>query len=663
MISPLSIQRVQQAADILDVVQDYVFLKKKGTNYWACCPFHSEKTPSFSVSPAKGIFKCFGCGKGGDAITFIREIEGVNYVEAIRMLARKYNIELEEDEFSPQALEEHSQREKLYIVLSYAKNFFQYQLQTPEGKTVGIGYLKERGFKDEIIQKFELGYAPNSWDTLKNDAQEKGYSLEILQKAGLITTNEQGHQYDCFRGRVIFPIHNLSGRPIAFGARTLKKDEKPKYINSPETEVYKKSEVLYGIFQAKNAIRQQNNCYLVEGYTDVISMHQAGVENVVASSGTSLTEGQIQLIKRFTNNITILYDGDTAGIKASLRGIDMFLSQDLNVSVVLFPDGEDPDSFIQKRGAEAFQKFLLDNKQDFIQFKAQLLLRNANSPQEKAFAIRSLIESVVQIPNVIKRSVFQKEIAKIFKESEEIIVRETNRLLLQQIEAKEKRTQITQLLRDKKSQKTHESATLLEDTPSPTYEHEAVPSEQFPEFIDFRFHCSDEPQDERQAQEYENLRILVLYGYVEFEGQKLYNYLFQECNNLCFTNDYYASIYNTYAYEVSLGNDVRPENLIHHPDERFAQFVVSQLSEKHTISPHWEKQGIVVPKKDEKIDVLSYRNILKRKFAELKVSLQKILEMMKNAKTPEEEYQLLELYEFFNTSKRQIAQELGIVIG
>jgi len=671
MISPDTARRIHETADVLEVVQDYLSLKKKGSNYWACCPFHGEKTPSFSVAPAKGIYKCFSCGKGGDAVSFIREIEGVSYPEALRVLAKKYNIEVEEDKPSAEVLEERSQREKLYLVLQYAKNFFHYHLtQTSEGKTVGLGYFKERGFDENVINKFELGYAPDEWEALKTDAQKKGYSIEQLQKAGLLATNEQGKQYDRFRGRVIFPIHSLSGKPIAFGARTLKKDEKPKYINSPETEVYQKSDVLYGIFQAKNAIRLQDNCYLVEGYTDVISMHQAGVENVVASSGTSLTEGQIAIIKRFTTNVTVLYDGDAAGIKASLRGIDMLLAQDLNVNVVLFPDGEDPDSFAKKVGAETFKRFLKENTQDFIQFKGKLLLKDANSPQQRATAIKSMIESVVQMPDVIKRSAFQREIAKLFAEDEQLIISESNRILLERLKAQERIANRLPLPeRNVPHAFSQTSPPPFTDIPPPTDEYEVKitaghdQEENLPEFINFTFSYSEEPQNDLQAQELENLRILVLYGYLDVgNGQKLYEYILEECSDMVITNTYYAAIHDAYLYEVYQGHDISPQALIHHPDERLSRFVVSQLSEKYVLSPHWEKQGVIVPKKDENLALLSYKNILKRKFNKLAQNLKQALKFLETSENIEQQNESLELYEFYHAQKRQIAKELGIVI-
>ncbi|MFQ3577243.1 MAG: DNA primase, partial [Cytophagales bacterium] len=341
MISPESIKKVKETAEIIEVIGDFLNLKRKGKDYWAPCPFHGEKTPSFSVAPQKGIYKCFGCGVSGDSVKFIMEIERISFIEAIKVLAKKYNIELEEIQVSEEKKEEATLIESLYVALNFAKNFYSNQLwETETGKTIGLSYFKERGFADETIKKFELGFAPDTWDSFLKAAEKQQFNDEVLEKAGLITIKEPQKKFDRFRGRVIFPIHNVSGRTIAFGARILTNDKnQPKYINTNETEVYVKSNVLYGFFQAKNAIRNKDLCYLVEGYTDVISMHEAGVENVVASSGTSFTNDQAKLIFRFTKNVTVLFDGDQAGIKASLRGINILLENDLNVRVCTFPDG------------------------------------------------------------------------------------------------------------------------------------------------------------------------------------------------------------------------------------------------------------------------------------------------------------------------------------
>ncbi|HPW27311.1 MAG TPA: DNA primase, partial [Tenuifilaceae bacterium] len=383
MIEQQVVDRIIAAADILEVLQDFVTLRKRGVNYLGLCPFHNEKTPSFTVSPSKGIYKCFGCGKGGNVVNFIMEHEHLGYVDALKFLAKRYNIEIVEKEATPEELEQRNERESLMVVSAYAQKYFSNILHKhSDGKNIGMAYFRERGFHDNIIEKFQLGYSLDQRNAFTRTALHDGYKLDYLVKTGLTIEGKDGNPFDRFAGRVMFPIHSLSGRVIGFGGRVLRTDTKTaKYLNSPESEIYHKSEVLYGIFQAKKAITQEGKCFLVEGYTDVISLHQAGVENVVASSGTSLTHDQIKLIKRFTSNVTILYDGDAAGIKASLRGIDMVLEEGLNVKIVLLPDGEDPDSFARSHSASEVLKFIDEHETDFIRFKTLLLLDDAkNNP-------------------------------------------------------------------------------------------------------------------------------------------------------------------------------------------------------------------------------------------------------------------------------------------
>ena len=407
MISHETIDEIKNRIDIIDVIGDFVTLKRSGQNYKALSPFTNEKTASFYVVPSKGIFKDFSSGKGGDGITFVMEHEGMSYVEALRYLAKKYGVTIKEDVFSQEQLVEKSDRDSLYIVMNYAKDYYKELLQdSDEGRSIGMSYFRERGFNTRTIEKFELGYSINEWDHFHKKATSAGYSEEMIEKAGLVIKKEntQGNGfrfYDRFRGRVIFPVHNLAGKVIAFGARILTKEkDQPKYINSPETEIYHKSNVLYGMFQAKNAIRRDDFCYLVEGYTDVISMHQADIDNVVASSGTALTEDQIKLIRRFTENVTVLFDGDAAGIKAALRGIDLVLKGGLNVRVVLLPNGEDPDSMSRKMGSTEYKQYLKDHTKDFISFKIDLLAEDAaQDPIKKAEAIREIITSISLIPD------------------------------------------------------------------------------------------------------------------------------------------------------------------------------------------------------------------------------------------------------------------------
>ena len=451
MIDHATIERILDASDIVEVVQDFVSLKKRGVNYLGNCPFHNEKTPSFTVSPGKQIYKCFGCGKGGSPVNFIMEHESLTYVEALKFLANKYHIEVVEKEETPAQIEERNKRESLMIVSSFAQQYFSnYLMNENDGRTIGLSYFRERGFRDDIIKKFQLGFCPDKKHDFTDAAQKEGYKMEFLEETGL-TIKRDDWVRDRFSGRVIFPFHNLAGRVIAFGGRILKNDPKAaKYLNSPESEIYHKSKVLYGIYFAKNAITRSEKCFLVEGYTDVLSLHQSGIENVVASSGTSLTSDQIRLIKRFTNNITVIYDGDQAGIKASLRGIDMILEEGINVKVVPLPEGEDPDSFSRSMNTSSLINYINENETDFIQFKTQLLLKSSeNDPVAKARLINDIVRSISVIPDDITRSVYIKECSKMLEVEEQILYNEVRKIKFkltdEQIQ-RERRTQQRQVV-------------------------------------------------------------------------------------------------------------------------------------------------------------------------------------------------------------------------
>lgn len=429
MIDQATIDRIVDAAQIVDVVSDFVTLKKRGVNFVGLCPFHSDKTPSFYVSPAKGLCKCFACGKGGNAVHFIMEHEQMSYPEALRYLAKKYGIEIKERELTSEEKQVQSERESMFVINNFARDYFQNILRNHvDGRSIGMAYFRQRGFRDDIIEKFQLGYCTESHDALAQEALRKGYKKEYLVKTGLCYETDDHRLRDRFWGRVIFPVHTLSGKVVAFGGRVLSsqtKGVKVKYVNSPESEIYHKSNELYGIFFAKQAIVKQDRCFLVEGYTDVISMHQAGIENVVASSGTALTPGQIRLIHRFTNNITVLYDGDMAGIKASIRGIDMLLEEGMNIKVCLLPDGEDPDSFARKYNATGFQDFIQKNETDFIRFKTNLLLEDAGKdPIKRAELITNLVQSISVIPEAIVRDVYIKECAQLLRLEDKLLVAE-----------------------------------------------------------------------------------------------------------------------------------------------------------------------------------------------------------------------------------------------
>ena len=435
------------AAQIVDVVSEFVTLRKRGVNYVGLCPFHNEKTPSFSVSPAKGLCKCFSCGKGGNVVHFIMEHEQLSYHDALMWLARKYHIEVKERELTDEEKHAQSVRESMFVVNDFARGYFQDVLHNhPEGRAVGMAYFRQRGFRDDIIAKFQLGYCLNQHDAFAREATQRGYKAEYLTRTGLCYTRDDGTLRDRFRGRVIFPVHTLSGKVVAFGGRVLKTDAKTaKYVNSPESEIYHKSNELYGIYFAKQAIVRQDRCFLVEGYTDVISMHQSGIENVVASSGTSLTQGQIRLIHRFTNNITVLYDGDMAGIKASLRGIDMLLEEGMNIKVVLLPDGDDPDSFARKHNATDYQQYINSHEVDFIRFKTNLLLDDAGTdPIKRAGLISDIVRSIAVIPDAIVRSVYVKECSQLLQVDEKLLLAEINKLKEAQAEKEYKARQNAQ---------------------------------------------------------------------------------------------------------------------------------------------------------------------------------------------------------------------------
>ena len=425
MIDRETVDKILDAVDIVDVVSDFVHLRRRGANYIGLCPFHNEKTPSFSVSRSKGICKCFSCGKGGSAVNFIMEHEQMSYYEALKYLAKKYHIEVKERELTDKEKQEQSERENMLVVNEFAmKQFEDNMYNTDEGRNIGLGYFYERGFNDNIIKKFHLGYSMDNSTALYDAIKKHGFNPKYAVETGLCMHNERGY-YDRFKGRVMFPVLNIAGKVIAFGGRTLKKDDRAKYVNSPESIIYKKSNELYGLFQAKRGIVNKDKCFLVEGYTDVLSMHQAGIENVVASSGTSLTEGQIRMIHRFTDNITVLYDGDAAGIKASLRGIDMLLAEGLNVKVLLLPDGDDPDSFAKKHSATEFQDYITAHETDFIRFKTTILLEGLeDDPIKRAAAISDIVKSISVIPSNITRAVYTKECSDKFGIEEKVLVAE-----------------------------------------------------------------------------------------------------------------------------------------------------------------------------------------------------------------------------------------------
>ncbi len=641
LISRDTIEEIRNRLDIVDVISDFVSLKKSGQNYKALSPFSNEKTASFFVVPSKGIFKDFSSGKGGDAFSFVMEHEKFSYTEAIRYLAKKYGVEIKEDKLSDESKAIQSEREGLYILMNFAKEFYRKQLTgSEEGISIGLSYFRERGFNDRTIEKFELGYALEGWENFSKEAVASGYNKELLEKTGLVVKKEDGSSYDRFRGRVIFPVHNISGKVIAFGARMLGKDKnQPKYINSPETDIYHKSDVLYGLYQAKNAIRQHEVCYLVEGYTDVISLHQADVQNVVSSSGTALTENQIKLIRRFTENITVLFDGDTAGIKAALRGIDMILKGGLNVRVVLFPDGEDPDSYSRKVGTAEFQKFLQEKAQDFVSFKAGLYASEAaGDPIRKAELIKEIVSSISQIPDPVKRSVYIQETSSLLKISESVLLSEMNKILIHDRRKTEK---------DKiRNPEEEVQETLSEDITAP-------------EKLDV--------QGMVQLQERETIRLLLNYAdkNMEEEHHRLSDFILQELDDVTFINELYREIYEAFKKGAQKGEIPDSNSFITKGSDAVKQAVTGLITTRYDVSKHWSDKHIYFPREEEVINELALSNVLRLKFRVVQKMMEDNLQKVKQAEvsgTWEDLEEALITQTGLKDAERELANMLGIVV-
>jgi len=640
LISRDTIEEIRNRIDIIDVISDFLTLKKSGSNYKALSPFANEKTPSFFVVPAKGIFKDFSSGKGGDAITFVMEHEKMSYAEALRYLAKKYGVEIKEDRQTEEGKAEQSEREGLYILMNFAKEFYRKQLTgSEEGISIGLSYFRERGFNDRTIEKFELGYALEGWENFSKEAISKGYNKELLEKTGLVVKKDDGSTYDRFRGRVIFPVHNISGKVIAFGARMLGKDKnQPKYINSPETDIYHKSDVLYGLFQAKNAIRQHDVCYLVEGYTDVISLHQADVSNVVASSGTALTESQIRTIRRFTENITVLFDGDTAGIKAALRGIDMILKGGMNVRVVLFPDGEDPDSYSRKVGTTEFHKFLKDHTQDFVSFKAGLYASEAaGDPIRKAESIKEIISSIAQIPDPVKRSVYIQETSNLLKIAEPVLLSELNKILIQERRKTEK------------------------DKPRGEHPEEFVPAMPVEEIAPTKL----DAQSMVQLQERETIRLLLNYADKAVEDHTLSEFIMQELDDVTFTNPVYKQIYESFKSGAMQGNVPDSNSFLKSSSPEIKNTVTELITARYDTSKHWNSKNIFFSKENDIVNELALSNVLRLKFRMVQKMMEENLQKIKEAEvggTWEQLEQALIDQTGLKDAERELAKMLGIVV-
>lgn len=661
MIAKETIAKVLDAARIEEVVGDFVDLKKRGTSLIGNCPFHNEKTPSFHVSVAKGIYKCFGCGVGGDSLKFVMELEKFSYPEAIRYLGNKYGVEIEEIERSPAQLAAQDKRESLYILSQWAGKFFKENLwETDFGKSIGLSYFKERGYREDIIKKFELGYSPEQWTALVDEAKKGGFQEEFLKDIGLAIERDDKSLYDRFRGRVIFPIHNLTGRIIGFGGRTLKTEKAiPKYVNSPESEIYHKSDVLYGLNFAKKAIMDADVCFLVEGYADVIAMHQTGIENVVSSSGTSLTTGQIKLISRFTKNVVILYDGDAAGIKASLRGTDMLLEDGLNVKVLLFPDGNDPDSYAKQVGSTAFKEYIDLNQQDFIFYKTNILLKDAkDDPIKRAEVIREVVESIALIPDEIKVSVFIRQCSSLLDIEERILLTELNKIRLNKAKSQDKKT----------------SQNRFPITPQDEYPGDIPPPDYFlTEQEKAEAGISTNPVHQINTaellQEREIVRILLNYGreLVTWDGDgdiPVAPYLLGSLDDIEFEDSSCAKIIAEFRKQAENFEVPEAKFFISSEDKDVSTLAVDCIASKYEISPNWndDKRKIYVTQEIEHLQELVIQAIYRIKKRKFSREMHKVQEELKNNLSPEDMEIVLHKYQKLKEAEKLLGQLLGNIV-
>lgn len=632
------------AADIVETIQDFVVLKRRGVNYLGNCPFHNEKTPSFTVSPGKQIYKCFGCGKGGGSVNFIMEHEHLTYVESLKYLAKKFHIDVVEKEEAPEEVEQRNHRESMLIVSGYAQEYFSnFLMNENEGRNVGLSYFRERGFRDDIIKKFQLGYCPDQKDLFTQSAQKQGYKMEFLESTGL-TIKRDDWVRDRFAGRVIFPFHNLAGRVIAFGGRILVTDPKAaKYLNSPESEIYHKSKVVYGIFYAKNAITRNDKCFLVEGYTDVLSMHQSGIENVVASSGTSLTTEQIRLIKRFTNNITIIYDGDQAGIKASLRGIDMVLEEGVNVKVVPLPAGEDPDSFARSMSSSQLLEYIAENETDFIRFKTQLLLKETeNDPVAKARLINDIVKSIAVIPDNITRTVYIKECSNMLEVAEDILYTEVRKIKYKVTEeqiVREKREAIREA-----SQYNQVQEKIKVATNPCEIEEKALLRILLRYFNHDLFKVEDEETHEEQM-----VRV----------GEYILAEL--EADNLNSVNHVIQKIFE--EFKQFQGEEYfNPERyFVQHEDSEISSLVSGLLVDKHIESAIWRKKGAFVEDEDEILFILVPKLIEEYKLRHVKLLIGEL--MNKISVLGNDDFDKIIEYQTIITNLKKVEKELSKKLG
>ncbi len=665
MISQESIQAVTSKINILEVVGDYVKLKKRGTNYLGLCPFHNEKTPSFTVSPAKEIYKCFGCGKSGNSISFLMEHDKLSYTEAIRALAKKYNVDLEETAGDPEYRELQQVADSLHIINQFAVKFFEEQLwDTEMGKIAGYGYLQQRGFTDATIKKFNLGYGPDNRNTFTDAALKNLYNKELLVKSGLVASRE-GNYYDNYRDRIIFPIHNPIGKVIGFGARQIRKNDKsPKYINTPENELYVKSKVLYGLYHSRYSIDKNDECYLVEGYTDVVSLHQAGVENVVASGGTSLTVDQLRLLKKYTNNLTIIYDGDSAGIKAALRGLDLALEEGLQVQLVLIPDGDDPDSYVNKVGRNDFNAFIQANKKDFILFQLEIALKDAGDDSRK----RS------EVVNRIAESISRVNKAEDFTRQQDYIRKSAGLL---HIDEGGLTTLVNKFIRERVEK-------LDRKQPAPGPQPETETTQQAQQFDDNLNLLIGAEMQERAV-----IKCLLTYGLKEMtDTETMADFIFRTLSDFHFDNPMLDKIFTTYRSWYEAGIQPTEKSFLYYGDDEMNKMVISLLEFPYELSPRWElmkdgerhmpQEGAEPKKRSEAIlqkeEEDRRKAIFQRmekdvknstdhfKLHKLRVMLESNQESLMKATDPDEQRSLLELHIALKKFETEITRELGTVI-
>lgn len=670
MITKFTIQKIMDEARVEDIVGEFVTLKKRGANLQGLCPFHNEKSPSFSVNPARNIYKCFGCGKAGGPLQFLMDYQQLSYPDALRYIANKYNIEIEEehrsDEQKAQEQEKHNLTESIYIANAAAQKYFtDYMLNNDNGK-IGLAYFKERGFLQHTIDKFQLGFAPDAGDGFTKYALKNGFQLDVLKKAGL-TSPKENSTYDFFRNRVMFPIHNMTGKVVGFGGRIMIKDEKsPKYVNTSESEVYNKSKLLYGAYFAKQEIRKKDECLLVEGYTDVISLHQAGIENAVASSGTALTPDQIRLIKRITPNITMLYDGDNAGIKAALRGTDLILEEGMNVRIVILPDQEDPDSYVKKVGVEAFNKYIQENKKDLILFKTSLFAAEAkNDPIKKAELIRDIIDSIGKIPDAIQRSVYVKQCSQLFDMNEQILITEVNK-------ARSKKASEQAKTERRQEPKQQNNNTSNNNPPDDYYDGSNGPPDDYspPEERDNapvhkeRFAATDStlPYLEREV-----IRVLIEYGNWGIMNEdaevSVTAYILDEMEGMDIETPRYKPIYELVKREFSDGNAHPDSFYTGNEDRDIAHLAIELLEMKNHVSENWfAKHKVVVPEKKD-IFVRDIQSALLRlKQYHNIVEINKIAHLLRDAQDDKESERLMKLWKLLMEQKKEFARTIGNVI-